>query len=658
LASISKIGVVGAGTMGHGIAELFALYGYKVILSDISKEALKNALDKIRWSLDKIGSKRGVPGLADMVLANIESTTDLKHLASSSDYIIEAVTENIRVKKEVFKTLDKHSNKECILASNTSSIPISELAEGLKNPGRVIGLHFSNPPILIPAVEIVLSRYTGKHALDTTVKLVESIGKEYVLVKKDVPGFIVNRINLRIFSEALRMVEEGYPHDLIDKAFIHRLGFFMGLFETMDLVGLDVVRNVLNEMVKRGFETPELKTVDEMIKAGKLGLKTGEGFYKYPGPGVYSRVSNPPTEEIYSIDITRIIATGVNEAAFLIREEVADHKSIDKAMKRIMNLPMGILEYADEVGIDIVVEKLNNLHDKYGDSHYQPDALLEEMLKKGYLGKKRGRGFYKWIYAEEAFGPVNYYKHHDYALIKMNRPDKLNALNEEMWIGLRRALEHADEDPDIRAIVITGEGRAFCAGDDIKVMGGWKDISDAEDFFHNKAAPLLTKLLEVKKPVIMAVNGLAFGGGMEILLFGDIVVSSDKAEFSVPEVLIGAMPPMASTLGVLLLGRKILPYCLTGDRISPWQAKDLGVVDIVVPHRNFWQVVLEEIEKIRRAAPLGLIGVKKASNAIKLLAMSSLNIGISELIKLSQTRDFKEGMSAFREKRRPKWEGR
>ncbi len=657
MATISRIGVVGAGTMGHGIAELFALYGYKVIMSDINEDILKAALEKIRWSLSRIGSKRGVPDLADMILKNIETTTDLKHLASSSDYIIEAVTENVNIKKDVFSTLDRYSKEKCILASNTSSIPIGELAEGVERPEKIIGLHFSNPTILIPAVEIILSKHTSKEVLNKTVELVKSIGKDYIVVKKDVPGFIVNRINLRIFGEALRLVEEGVMYEAIDKAFVHRLGFPMGLFETMDLVGLDVFLNVLTEMVKRGFKINPPKIVENLVNKGKIGLKSGVGFYKYPGPGVYSRVRNLPDDNMYNVDIVRIIANGVNEAAYLIREGVADDISIDKAMKKIMNLPRGILEYADELGIDLIVERLNNAYNKYGDDFYKPDPLLEEMHSSGLLGKKTGKGFYEWSVEKYVYGPVNYYKYHDYAVVKMNRPKKLNALNEAMWSGLKKALETADDDPNIRAVIVTGEGRAFCAGDDIGVMGRWKGISDAEKFFYDKAAPLLMKFLDMKKPVIMAVNGLAYGGGMEILLFGDMVVSSEEAGFSVPEVLIGAMPPMASTLGILLLGRRIIPYCLTGDRIDPYKARELGIVDIVAPKENFWPIVLEIVDKIRRAAPLGIAGVKKASNTMKFLAISSLNIGISELIRLSRTRDFKEGMLAFKERRRPRWEG-
>jgi enoyl-CoA hydratase/3-hydroxyacyl-CoA dehydrogenase len=162
----------------------------------------------------------------------------------------------------------------------------------------------------------------------------------------------------------------------------------------------------------------------------------------------------------------------------------------------------------------------------------------------------------------------------------MNRPDKLNALNEEMWEGLNEAFLEAERDPEVRAVVITGKGRAFCAGDDIAVMGSWKSFLDGKEFFTNIAMPLLNTISNYKKPVISLVNGIAFGGGLELNLAFDIVIASDDAVFSVPEGLIGAMPPIASSLGLAVIGRRMIRYCLTGDQMDAEEAKQLGIVDI------------------------------------------------------------------------------
>ncbi len=169
------------------------------------------------------------------------------------------------------------------------------------------------------------------------------------------------------------------------------------------------------------------------------------------------------------------------------------------------------------------------------------------MKNAGKLGKKTGKGFYSWNYELEDFGPVRYEKRHNYAVITMRRAEKLNALNEEMWVGLTKAFRKARLDKDVRAVIITGEGRAFCAGDDIAVMGSWKSFRDGVEFFDNVAMPLVSELFDYDKPIISLVNGNAFGGGMELNMFFDIVIASEDASFAIPEGLIGAIPPLASS---------------------------------------------------------------------------------------------------------------
>ena len=649
-----RVLVVGAGTMGHGIAEVCALVGHEVTLVDIKDGILEKAMQKIGWSLRKLSEKGKLKEKAEDILGRIKTTTNLAEGARSADFVIEAVVENTDVKREVFKILDENCREDVTLATNTSTIPITDIASATSRQDKVIGLHFFNPPTLIRLVEIIKGEKTSNETLIKTIEFARSIEMDYVVVEKDVPGFLVNRINLRVFTEALRLVEEGYKPEEVDAAARYRLGLPMGVLEVVDFSGVDVVYYVMNEVVKRGVKIKPSKIIEEMVKEGKLGMKTGKGFYEYKG--IYSR-ARIPKSLAYKVNSLRLIASAVNEAAWLIRNGIASKEDIDKAMILGMNYPRGLLEIADDYGIDAIIKMLEARKNETGFEEYEVDPLLKEMVDANKLGKKSGEGFYKWNYEKVEFGPVIYEKRHNYAMITMNRPNKLNALNEDMWIGLNKAFLRAEEDKDIRAVVITGKGRAFCAGDDIAVMGSWKKFMDGKEFFEKVASPLVETLMRYTKPIISLVNGYAFGGGMELNLFFDIVIASEEASFAVPEGLIGALPPIASTLGVALLGRKLARYCLTGEQMDAEEAIRLGLVDMIVPTDQLEIAGVEYAGKVSSLAPLSAKAIKESMRALRETFKASLDAGMHEIIELIPTEDFKEGMAAFVQKRRARWRG-
>lgn len=227
-----------------------------------------------------------------------------------------------------------------------------------------------------------------------------------------------------------------------------------------------------------------------------------------------------------------------------------------------------------------------------------------------------------------------------------------------MWSGLTEAFKKAKDDSEIRAVVITGEGRAFCAGDDIEMMNYWGSVAGAMEWNEKFSSPLINLLLNYPKPVISAVNGLAFGGGMELNILFDIIVASDDAMFAIPEGLIGALPPLASSMGVGFISRKIARYALTGDWMSAKQAKELGLVDIVVPHDQLEIATVEIVEKAKKIAPLSSMAIKRAVNSIRNSYLQQLQSASQDLLILSATEDFKEGMRAFVERRQPKYKGK
>ncbi len=383
-----KITVVGAGTMGHGIAEVAALARLSVTLNDRNDELVSKGLKAILWSLGKLSEKglisaRDAENAADLL--SVEA--DLERAVRDADVVIEAVPERMKLKKELFARLDQAAPPEAILATNTSSLSITEIGGVTRRPELVVGMHFFNPPVMMALVEVIRGEKTSDRTMDFTVELSERFGKTPVRVEKDVHAFIVNRVNLNYGVEAMNMLSRG---EATAEEIDSRMKFYeempMGPLELMDFGGLDVAYDFITEM---GAPMPPI--VEEKYRKGELGRKTGKGFYDYTKGGAqYSREAGE------SIDPTPFYALMVNEAAWLIDNEVCSAETVDLALKLGMAFPWSLLERADEIGLDRLLESLDQRHAELGDERYKASRLLRQMVEDGHTGKAAGQGFYSY----------------------------------------------------------------------------------------------------------------------------------------------------------------------------------------------------------------------------------------------------------------------
>lgn len=376
MTEINKITVLGSGIMGHGIAQISAMAGFEVTLRDVDTKFLDSAMSKIKWSLDKLVEKQKITQAdSEAIYRRIHPVVDLKQALSGADLLIEAVPEDMELKKKVYLDVDKHSDSKTIYASNTSTLPISEISSLTNRSTRFIGLHFFNPPQLMKLVEVIPGVTTDQQIVKVGMDFVKRVGKEPVLCSKDVPGFIVNRIFIPLIHEAAYCLDRDGPSmTQLDSAVKFRLSFPMGIFELADYTGLDVIHKATSEMFSRDkkviFPHPRIK---ELFEQGKYGKKSGSGFYSYSGEQ-YERVSLSE-EDSNAYDPIKLLAVALNNAAWLITNKVCTLEDLEIALKLGMGLRNPLFRTGEQFGIKRVVDTLQDLHANYGD-FYKPDNYL------------------------------------------------------------------------------------------------------------------------------------------------------------------------------------------------------------------------------------------------------------------------------------------
>ena len=377
------VGIIGTGAMGAGIAQIAASNGCRVLMYDTSNEMLTKAVNNIGSSLQKLLEKNKLKEEEKNTILNHISVHSQMHDLASCNLIIEAIIEDLTIKKGVFSSLEEIVRPDCILASNTSSLSIASIAAACKQKERVIGIHFFNPAVLMPLVEIIPSLTTSEEVFNQSYAIIKSWGK--VTVKaKDTPGFIVNRLARPFYGEAIKIYEEGMADfATIDYAMKSLGEFKMGPFELMDFIGNDVNYRVTETVWQQFFYDPRYRpslTQKRLFEAGLFGRKTNKGYYDYSAAEMPQPNTSP---ELLQKIFLRIMAMLINEAAEALFLQIGTREDLDLAMEKGVNYKKGLLKWADEIGLEIILNELNSLHHWFGDDRYRASVLLKQKIKEG-----------------------------------------------------------------------------------------------------------------------------------------------------------------------------------------------------------------------------------------------------------------------------------
>jgi enoyl-CoA hydratase/3-hydroxyacyl-CoA dehydrogenase len=658
---VKKFVVLGAGSMGAQIAALAAESGFNVIIRDLEDKFLQRG----RQIIDDMYAKRIKRGSfteerKKEIIGRIRFLVDLEEAVKDADYILEAVPEILELKQKVFKEVSRLCPPNAILATNTSSLSISDIAKGVKGPERVVGTHYFNPPSRMILLEIIQGSNTSSEAIAIANSVAITMGREIVHVK-DVPGFLVNRIWCIMANEADWALAQGEGKSTlaIDSAIKYKLGLPMGLFEINDILeggAIDVQYHVMEHFRETLGESYRCAPFTEKhFKAGEFGKKTGRGYYDWSD----GRTNEIPMNAGAEFDTIRILAPGVNEAAKLIESGSTTKEELDRGVLLGLNYPRAILRMADSVGLDRIVAELNRLESTYKEERYKCCSLLATMVSQGKLGRKSGDGFYTYVPGQYEFLQININKETKIATLTLNRPYRANALNLDFILEINKAFDEFERQSEIQCIVITGAGANFCGGADVSTFASGK--VDSVMLFTEAGQNLFTRIETFPKPVIAAINGPAIGGGFELVLSCDIRIMHRKAQLRLPELNIGLTPGFGGTQRLIRLigAARAKEIVLFADPVAADKALEWGIINFIGEPDNFETLVEDTAKKLAKGAPLAQ-KLAKAALYYGNQADQRTGLFIESAVSgdLMHTQDLNEGLTSMSYRRQPKFTGK
>jgi len=666
---VFKAAVVGAGTMGGQIAQTIAVAGIPVVLKDIDQELVQAGLQEARnvteGQLSKLVERGKITAeessaQLEAVVGRIEGTTSYEGFGDV-DFVIEAVPERMEIKLEVFSQLDAVTPSHAILASNTSSLSITEIGEATLRPEKVVGFHYFYPASIMPLIEIVESDDTSPETMCAAVTFAQAIRKQPITCA-EVPGFVVNRILNSGTSEVWREQEEkGLSIKKIDEG-LGAAGIIpVGPYYLVNLLGLDTVLHVAEHLAhsygEERFYVP--RGMQKLVSEGKLGAKTGgDGFYDPQGEPNLDGDGEPDVAELAEL----LSLKTLSEACLVVEEGVATHRDIDFAMMAGAGLDprRGLLPpfmKADAEGLDQILERMESARERYGERFAAP-TLLRRMIAQGRLGQKSGQGFYPYPQPdpEQPAELVKLETRADGVAIAWLAHGQMNSISPQVAGDLAKVWRAAKA-AGVRALVIASSNPfLFSAGADIKAFTTLDAASGAQLLEETHA--LFREMGSDGTATIAAVNGLAFGGGCELAMAADVRIAARAALFGQPEIKLGIIPGFGGTQRLPRLAGvgKALEMNTIGDPILADEAFELGLVNRVVDDHELLDTALAWARKLASQAPLALEQIKKVSGA------GDLDAGIEAekqaFASVFQSSDAREGIAAFLAKRTPRFEGR
>ncbi len=664
---VFKAAVVGAGTMGGQIAQTIAASGTPVVLKDVKDELVQAGLDEARnvtqgqvAGLVKKGklTEEQAAAQVEEVVGRIHGATTYEGFGDV-DFVIEAVPERIAIKHAVFGELDAVTPGHAILASNTSSLSITEIGSATKRPDKVVGFHYFYPASVMPLIEIVEGDDTSAETAAAAVNFAQAIRKQPITCA-EVPGFVVNRILNAGISEIWREQEEkGLSIKAIDDG-VGAAGVApAGPYSLVDLLGLDTVLLVaehLHESYGDRFYVPT--AMQRLVAQGKLGAKTGgDGLYSPAGEANVEGDAAPDVDDLVELLTLKTFV----EACLVLEESVATHRDIDVGMMAGAGLDprRGLLPpfmKADIEGLDMVLERLERATEHHGE-RFAPPLVLRRLVAQGRLGQKSGQGFYPYAQPddEQPGGTVTLETRGDVAIAWLGN-GLMNSIAPQVIVDLRAVWEKV-EASSVRALVIASSNPLlFSAGADIKAFTAMDEAGGRE--LLETAHDLLRSFARSSVVTIAAVNGLAFGGGCELAMACDVRIAAQSALFGQPEVKLGIIPGFGGTqrLPRLVGENKALEMNLVGDAIGAEEAYVFGLVNRVVLDHELVDTALAWARKLAGQAPLAVGAIKEVS------AGADLDEGIEAekagFARVFASEDAREGIDAFLGKRQPTWRGR